>query len=172
MGLRSVGNVKVEGSELDEHAAVDGAHLELGVARGTAGGQNAQVGALGEALESLGREARGDENLDEELVTVGEVLDERQRDLTIYGDDAAEGALGIAGEGAIVGLGHVGGDGGTAGVLVLENHHAGLVELTHGVPGGLGVEEVVVGQRLALELLGAHERGSEEKSGALAASKR
>ena len=42
---------------------------------------------------------------------------------------------------------------------MLENHHAGLVELTHGVPGGLGVEEVVVGQRLALELLGAHERG-------------
>ncbi len=74
---------------LDEHAAVDGAHLELGVARGTAGGQNAQGGALGEALEGLGREARGDENLDEELVTVGEVLDERQRDLTIYGDDAA-----------------------------------------------------------------------------------
>lgn len=87
------------------------------------------------------------------------MLDERQRDLAVDGNDAAEGALGIAGEGAVVGLGHVGGDGGTTGVLVLENHHAGLVELTHGVPGGLGVEEVIVGQRLALELLGAHERG-------------
>ena len=131
-----------------------------------------RLGALGKTLEGLRREGRGNEHLDEQLVAVGEVLDERQRHLAVNGHDAAEGALGIAREGAVVGLGHVARHGGAAGVLMLEDDHAGLVELADGVPSRLGVEEVVVGERLALELLGAHEGASEEKSGALAASKR
>ena len=42
---------------------------------------------------------------------------------------------------------------------MLEDDDARLLKVAHGVPSGLGVEEVVVRQRLALQLLGTHERG-------------
>ena len=78
--------------------------------------------------------------------------------LAVAGDDAAEGTLGIASEGAVVGGGDVLGHGGAAGVLVLENHARRLVELAHEIPGGIRIQVVVVRKRLTLNLLGAHER--------------
>ena len=94
-----------------------------------AGGQHAQVGALGHALERLGSVARSDDNLDELLVLIGKVLNQLIGNLAVAGDDAAEGALGIAGEGAVVGGRDVLGHGGAAGVLMLEDHAGRLVEL-------------------------------------------
>ena len=78
--------------------------------------------------------------------------------LAVAGDDAAKGALGIAGECAVVGSRDVLGNGRTARVLVLEDHAGRLVELADQVPGGIGIQIVVVAERLALDLLGAHER--------------
>ena len=114
---------------LHQHAAVDGAQLHLGAVVHAAGGQHAQVGALGHALERLGSVARSDDNLDELLVLIGKVLNQLKGNLAVAGDDAAEGALGIAGEGAVVGGRDVLGHGGAAGVLMLEDHAGRLVEL-------------------------------------------
>ena len=143
---------------LHQHAAVDGAQLHLGTVVHAAGSQHAQVGALGHALECLGGIARGDDDLDELLVLVGEVLNQLKGNLAVAGDDAAEGALGITGESAVVGGRDVLGNGGTAGVLMLEDHAGRLVELADQVPSGVGIQIVVVAERLALDLLGAHER--------------
>ena len=143
---------------LHQHAAVDGAQLHLGTVVHAAGSQHAQVGALGHALERLIGVARGDDDLDELLVLVGEVLNQLKGNLAVAGDDAAEGALGIAGESAVVGGRDVLGNGGTAGVLMLEDHAGRLVELADQVPSGVGIQIVVVAERLALDLLGAHER--------------
>ena len=143
---------------LHQHAAVDGAQLHLGTVVHAAGSQHAQVGALDHALERLIGVARGDDDLDELLVLVGEVLNQLKGNLAVAGDDAAEGALGIAGESAVVGGRDVLGNGGTAGVLMLEDHAGRLVELADQVPGGIGVQIVVVAERLALDLLGAHKR--------------
>ena len=143
---------------LHQHAAVDGAQLHLGAVVHAAGSQHAQVGALGHALERLGGVARGDDNLDELLVLIGKVLNQLKGDLAVAGDDAAEGALGIAGKGAVVGSRDVLGHGGAAGVLMLEDHAGRLVELADQVPSGIGIQIVIVAERLALDLLGAHER--------------
>ena len=143
---------------LHQHAAVDGAQLHLSAVVHAAGRQHAQVGALGHALERLGGVARGDDDLDELLVLIGKVLNQIQGNLAVAGDDAAEGALGIAGKSAVVGSRDVLGNGGTAGVLVLEDYAGRLVELANQVPGGVGIQIVVVAERLALDLLGAHER--------------
>ena len=143
---------------LHQHAAVAGAQLHLGAVVHAAGGQHAQVGTLGHALERLGSVARGDDNLDELLVLIGKVLDQLIGNLAVAGDDAAEGALGIAGKSAVVGSRDVLGNGGTAGVLVLEDYAGRLVELADQVPSGVGIQIVVVAERLALDLLGAHER--------------
>ena len=123
-----------------------------------AGSQHAQVGALGHALERLIGVARGDDDLDKLLVLIGKVLNQLKGNLAVAGDDAAEGALGIAGKSAVVGGRDVLGNGGTARVLMLEDHAGRLVELAHQVPSGVGVQIVVVAERLALDLLGAHER--------------
>ena len=143
---------------LHQHAAVDGAQLHLGAVVHAAGSQHAQVGTLAHALKRLGSVARGDDNLDELLVLIGKVLNQLIGNLTVAGDDAAEGALGIAGEGAVVGSRNILGNGRTAGILVLEDHAGRLVELADQVPGGVGIQIVVVAERLALDLLGAHER--------------
>ena len=170
LGHLSVGGLAVGGERkgrgilghvvdlLHQHAAVDGAQLHLGTVVHAAGSQHAQVGALGHALERLIGVARGDDDLDELLVLVGEVLNQLKGNLAVAGDDAAEGALGIAGESAVVGGRDVLGNGGTAGVLMLEDHAGRLVELADQVPGGIGVQIVVVAERLALDLLGAHKR--------------
>ena len=143
---------------LHQHTAIDGAQLHLGAVVHAAGGQHAQVGALSHALERLVGVTRGDDDLDELLVMVGEVLDQLKGNLAVAGDDAAEGALGIAGEGAVVGGRNIVGHGRATGVLMLEDHASRLIELANQVPGGVGVQVVVVAERLALDLLGAHER--------------
>ena len=143
---------------LHQHAAIDGAQLHLGAVVHATGSQHAQVGALGHALERLGGVTRRDDDLDELLVLVGKVLNQLKGNLAVAGDDAAKGALGIAGKGAVVGSRDILGNGGTAGVLMLEDHAGRLVELADQVPSGVGVQIVVVAERLALDLLGAHER--------------
>ena len=75
--------------------------LHLGAVVHAAGSQHAQVGALSHALERLIGVARGDDDLDELLVLIGEVLNQIKGNLAVAGDDAAKGALGIAGEGAV-----------------------------------------------------------------------
>ena len=138
---------------LHQHAAVDGTDLDGSRGVDAAGAQHAQVLLLLQKLKRGGLELGGDEHLDELLVLV-DVLDHLQRDLAGRRDDAAEGALRVAGEGLVVGLGDVLGRGGTAGVLVLQDDDRRLVELAHERPARVGVQDVVVGQLLAVELLG------------------
>lgn len=61
------------------------------------GAQHAQVLLLLQKLKRGGLELGGDEHLDELLVLV-DVARPSQRDLAIRRDDAAEGALRVAGE--------------------------------------------------------------------------
>ena len=158
-GERERGRILVNGIDaLHEHAAVDGAQLDLRMGSGAAGLEHAQLLALGQALLGLLGIGRGDEHLHELLVLVSEVLHELQRDLAIAGDDAAERALGIACERAVIGGHDVVGRSGTAGVLVLQDDNGRLIELAHRVPSGIGVEQVVVRERLAAEQLGTHQR--------------
>ena len=170
LGHLSVGGLAVGGERkgrgvlghvvdlLHQHAAVDGAQLHLGAVVHAAGSQHTQVGALSHAFECLIGVARGDDDLDELLVLIGKVLNQLIGNLAVAGDDATEGALGIAGKSAVVGSRNILGNGGAAGVLMLEDHAGRLVELADQVPGGIGVQIVVVAERLALDLLGAHKR--------------
>ena len=80
----------------------------------------------------------------------GEVLIEG----AVEGDDAAESAHRVGDDGEAVGLAEVVAGGGAAGVRVLHDDAGGLGEVVDGVPGGVGVEVVVVGELLAVVLHG------------------
>jgi hypothetical protein len=76
-------------------------------------------------------------------------------DRAVRGDDAPERADRIPFEGAGVGGLEVVGEGVPGRVGVLDDRDAGLVDVDRHAPGRVGVEQVVVGQLLAVELLGA-----------------
>jgi len=57
-----------------------------------------------------------------------------------------------------VGLHDVGADRGTARIRVLDDHARRLVELAYRAPARVGVQDVVVRELLALELLGPRKR--------------
>ena len=141
---------------LHEDAAVNRAELERGRRVDAAGGEHAQVLLLLQKLERVGRERGRDEHFHEEMVLV-DVIDHVLRDLAVCRDDSTVGALRVACEGLVEGSNHALGSGRSARVLVLQDDHGGLVELAHERPAGVGVEDVVVGKLLAVELLGVHE---------------
>ena len=85
----------------------------------------------------------------------------------VDGDDAAEGGDGVAGEGAPVGLGEVVVAGEAAGVRVLDDDDGRRREVAGGVPGGVGVHDVVVGELLAVKLLGGDDAAGIRVSDAL-----
>ena len=86
-----------------------------------------------------------------------DVIDHVFRDLAVCRNNSTVGTLRIAGKGLVEGRNHACGSGRPAWVLVLQDDHGGLVELAHERPAGVGVEDVVVGKLLAVELLGVHE---------------
>ena len=141
---------------LGKHAAVHGAELHSRRGIHAAGGQNAQVLLLLQQLQRIGRERRGNEHFHEQVVLV-DVLDEFLGNLHVCGDDPAVGALRVAGEGLVEGFHYGCGSGGTAGVLMLQDNHGGLVELARDGPAGIGIQDVVVRKLLAVELLGVHQ---------------
>ena len=141
---------------LDQHATVDGTDLDGSRGVDAAGAQHAQVLLLLQKLERVRRERGRDEHLHEQMVLV-DVIDHVFRDLAVCRNDSTVGTLRIAGKGLVEGSNHACGSGRSARVLVLQDDHGGLVELAHERPAGVGVEDVVVGKLLAVELLGVHE---------------
>jgi hypothetical protein len=72
----------------------------------------------------------------------------------VDGDDAAERRHGVARVRLAVGLGDVAADGDAARVGVLDDRDARLGVVVRGPQRGVGVDVVVVGHRLAVQLLG------------------
>ena len=143
-------------SSLSQNAAVDRAVLNANWCVHAAGTQDAQVLLRLQKLERGGLEARGNDDLDELLVRV-HVLDHLERNLDVCRNNAAKSALRVARERLVVSLGDRGGRSRTAGVLMLQNNHGRFVELASKCPARIGIENVVVGKFLAVELLGIHE---------------
>lgn len=110
------------------------------------------LGLGGEDFEGIVVVVGGDDGFDE-AIGEAEFFGSRGIDRTIEGEDRAEGADGVAGVGVAEGGGEFLGDGGTAGVVVLDDDGAGEVELADEIHGGVEIEEVVVGEFLAVELL-------------------
>ena len=73
-------------------------------------------------------------------------------DFAVEGDDAAEGGGGVAGVGEVESSFERFGLGATAGVGVLDDGGGGELEFADEVDGGVGVEEVDVGEGFAVEL--------------------
>ena len=140
---------------LGEVAAVDGAQLDgaltVSVARAD---ERAEVFLRGEALGGVGGVAGRHQDLDEELA---DRFDEGEVGLAVGGDDGAEGGHRVAGEGALVSLDEGGADADAAGVVVFDDDDCGLLEEPDEAAGGVGVENVVPGELLALELAHAAE---------------
>ena len=143
-------------SSLGQNAAVDRAVLNANRCVHAAGTQDAQVLLRLQKLERSGLEARGNDDLDELLVRV-HMLDHLERNLDVCRNNAAKSALRVARERLVVSLGDRGGRSRTAGVLVLQDNHGRLVELASKRPARIGIENIVVGKLLAIELLGIHE---------------
>ena len=118
---------------------------------GGAHGQQAQVPLLLEHLQGPRRELRRQDDLVEHAL---HGLGHGPSDRPVAGYDAAEGRHRVAGVGAAVGLGHILVEGQAAGVGVLHHRHGRRVEAHHHAPGGVGVDDVVVGELLAVELPG------------------
>jgi hypothetical protein len=93
---------------------------------------------------------RGDEHFDEEL---GHRLDQRPVERPVEGDDRAEGRDRIGLEGAVVGRYQVSAASDAARVVVLDDDHGRLAEERDELSCGIGVEQVVPRQLLALELV-------------------
>ena len=75
-------------------------------------------------------------------------------DGAIHADHAAEGGDGIAFQSALVGFGESLARGGAAGIGVLDDGADWLRKFLREIPGGLQIDDVVVGKFLALELAG------------------
>ena len=113
-------------------------------------------------------ERRRDDHLGEDL---GDLLGHRQVDLAVGGDHPAERRDRVAGVRLAVRRGDVGADGDPARVGVLDDRHARVGVVVRGPPGGVGVDVVVVGHLLAVQLLGVREarlpaRGTARRPGA------
>lgn len=74
-------------------------------------------------------------------------------DFAVADDYAAEGADGVGLESRRPGFQDSAAAGQTAGVVVLQDSHGAAVELVDEIDGGVDVQEVVVGNLLAVELL-------------------
>ena len=101
-------------------------------------------------------ERRRHDDLGEHL---GDLLGHRQVDRAVGRDDPAEGRDRVAGVRLAVRGGDVGADGDAARVGVLDDRDAGVGVVVRGPPGGVGVDVVVVGHLLAVQLLGVRQPG-------------
>ena len=141
---------------LGQNAAVDRAIFNANRGIHATSTQNTQVLLHLQKLKRSGLEARSNNDLNELLVRI-HMLDHFERNLDVCRDNAAKSALRITRERLVVSLGDRSGRSRTAGVLVLQNNHGRLVELASERPARIGIENVVVGKLLAVELFGIHE---------------
>ncbi len=136
---------------LDEHSPNHAAVVHLAAGGRGSGADDPQVFLLAQEGQGIVVVFGGDDDLVEALAYL---LGRGEGEAAVEGDDAAVGGDGVAGEGAPVGLDEVAVAGKSAGVGVLHDHHRRRAEVAGGVPGGVGVHDVVVGHLLAVELDG------------------
>src|SRR5439155_874997 len=99
--------------------------------------------------ERVGRERRGEEDLDEDP---GERLDDAHVEGAVHADDAAVDRDRIARLGPSHRLAERGAEGDATGIRVLDDHRRRLVELQHDGERRREIEEVIVAERRAVEL--------------------
>ena len=136
---------------LDEHAADDGADFAEGVgAEADLGAHEAEILLLAEDREGVGVELRRDDDLGEDL---GDGLGEALVDGAVGDDDAAERGLLVGLEGLVPGFEEGVGRSHAAGVGVLQDADRRALELADEVGRGGDIEDVIIAELLALELL-------------------
>ena len=147
---------------LDEHAAGDGAVVQgfVGACGGeVAGGEDTAVfPAVLQHGEGGWGVAGGDDDF-EEAFAGDDLGGGGFVDFAVEGDDAAEGGDGVTGVGEVEGGGESGCSGAAAGVGVLDDGGGGVGEFADEFDGGVGVEDVDVGEGFAVELFGGGDGG-------------
>ena len=139
-------------SRLHQEAAGDGPRIEVQLSRPWTGLQDTQLRAGGHRLKCRLVERGGDDHFEERS---NQRLGNGRVDRPVEGDDPAEGRSPIAVERAIEGLSRTLSEGHAAGVRVLDDGHRNIRKVRHERPGGLSVEQVVVGELEPLPLLRA-----------------
>ena len=134
------------------------AHAGVVLAAGQEPYALAPLGLARQELEGVVVEGGRDDGLDEAVARDQEV-GAGQVDRPREGQHRAEGREGIAGPGRLEGVLDSLGHRRAAGVVVLGDRHKGLVELLGQGVGGVQVDQVVVGERLAVQDLGLRHRG-------------
>ena len=141
---------------LHQHAGAEAAQLAHRLLGSRAREQAGGPAPARQLLERLGRVGGGDDHVG--LRAGGDGVGDLGGDVAADGDHAAEGALHVALERALVGGDEVVGHGGAARVGVLDDGHGRLPvagvgrQLVDQPPGGIAVEEVEVRQRVAAVL--------------------
>ena len=145
---------------LDEEATGDGADGQPGGARigQAAGEEEAKILLRRDDGDRLVGGIGGDDRLGEDL------HDLRRRlgvEGAVQGNDAAEGGDRVAAKGPPVGLDEASAGGDATGIGVLDDGdgRARRIELGDQLIGGIGVVDIVVGERLALDLAGRSDAG-------------
>ena len=140
---------------LEQQAA--GNLLQHALVGSRANDDEAEILFCGEALARLGSEAGSGDGFDKER---GHFFGGIAVDFAIDADDRSEGGDGIGDQGFAVGVEDIGAGGRAAGIGVLDDGDHGLVEFLTEGPAGVEVDEVVVAELLALELLGGGDAGA------------
>ena len=148
---------------LHQQATVDALEVPAGgtFGRPLAAFQQAHVGFGGDHVAGCLGDFRRDDHFDELALDDG--LGGFAIQLTVEGDDAAEGRFGVGGVGQVVSFADaaflVGGHGHAARVGVLDDDAGRLDEALHAFQRGVGVGHVVERQFLALQLHGGGDAG-------------
>ena len=111
--------------------------------------QKPEIGLGRHDLARRGAGCGGDDHFGEDL---GDFARGGLVELAIEGHDAAEGTELVYRQGVGIGIGDALSTGHTAGIGVLDDGTAGLVQFGHQLEGRIGILKIVVAQRLALQL--------------------
>ena len=138
-----------------QQATVDLTQLPTGQVRGRAL-QQPDVLLARQDLDRTILIAGSDDDLGEDL---GNLLGHLHADRAIGGDDATESAQRVTGVSLAMGFGNVGAGSDAARIRVLDDGHAGGLEVEGRPPRRVGVDIVVVAHGLAMELAGSGQAG-------------
>ena len=145
-----IGDGEAEAVGILEEKAAGNLAEDAGVVGGP-DDDEAQVLLRFETIEGVVAEAGSGDGFDEE---VGHFLGGIAVHFAIQADDGAEGGDRVGDEGLAVGFEQVDAGGDAAGVGVLDDGDGGLFEFLDEIPAGVEIDEVVVAELLALELMG------------------
>ena len=158
-----VGGNHADITALHQQATVDALVVPVGLAVGTpfAALEQANVGFGGDGGAGLSADARGDDYLNK--LTFNDGGGSVAVQLTVEGDDAAEGGFAVGCPGQVIGLADAAfifrHNGNAARIGVLDDNAGRFGEALDAFQRGVGVCNVVVGQLFALQLGGGGDAG-------------